>query len=101
MADRDPMQVLRDMASGYLNPQAYDVEDLKEVLAESHNAERARAFQYALSETIGGYGLDQMQWEDITDDDFEDGDEWLDYLSALYAYLFENGPYPVEEEGED
>lgn len=97
MAEQDPMQVLRELAQAYLNPQAYDVEDLKALLAEPGEAARADRFQFALSETLGGDGLDQETWEALTDDDFVDGDAWLEYLDAVYDYLFEDGPYPAEE----
>lgn len=42
--------------------------------------------------------MDQEAWEELTDDEFDDGDEWLDYLTAVYAYLFEDGPYPIDDD---
>ncbi|MCL6285560.1 hypothetical protein M3P21_18680 [Ruegeria sp. 2012CJ41-6] len=102
MADRTPQQVLSDMASGYLNPQAYDVDELKGFLEEAHNAGARTAFQSALSETLGGNGIGRGQWEELTDDEFEDDEEWRGYLTALQTYLFEDGPYPIaDDEDED
>ncbi|MFY9213074.1 MAG: hypothetical protein WAO69_18330 [Aestuariivita sp.] len=98
MVEDDSMQVLSHFASAYLNPQAYDVEALKDFFEEEHNAEQAKLFQYQLSETIGEDGMDQEAWEELTDDEFDDGDEWLDYLTAVYAYLFEDGPYPIDDD---
>ncbi|MDP5216559.1 hypothetical protein Q5Y75_04965 [Ruegeria sp. 2205SS24-7] len=101
MADRTPQQVLSDMASGYLNPQAYDVEELKEFLDEAHNADARTAFQSALAETLSGSGIGRSDWEELTDDEFEDEAEWRDYLTALQAFLFEDGPYPIPDEDDE
>ena len=101
MAEIEPMQTLRDVAAAYLTSQAYDPEGLKDYLEREGNEETSDAVQFALAETLAGDGLDQQTWEEATDDDYEDGDDWIDALTALFEYLFEDGPLPLEDADED
>ena len=98
MADPDKMDVLRDYTARYLNVQAYDLAQLKAYLDQPEQDAVADAYAEGLADTIAGEGLDIDTWESLTESEFEDGEAWMDHLEALYAYLFEDGPYLYGEE---
>ncbi|MEW9921875.1 hypothetical protein AB2B41_19885 [Marimonas sp. MJW-29] len=98
MADASPMDVLREYTAKYLNVQAYDLAEMKAFFEEPANDAVAEAYANALSDTLAGEGTDIDTWEELTEMEFEDGEAWLDHLEEVFAYLFENGPYPFGEE---
>ncbi|MEO9573884.1 MAG: hypothetical protein ABJ263_14300 [Tateyamaria sp.] len=93
MAEMTTRAALTQLAGSYLDPQAYDIEALKAYLQQPHKSEVSDAFHDGLNEMIALEGMDQARWEALTGQDFADGDEWLDYIEALFEYLFEDGPF--------
>ena len=100
MAELAPLDVLREYTSRYLNVQAHDIEALKRFFGLDKNDAIAEAYANGLSDTLAGEGLDIDTWEALTEAEFEDGDAWLDELEAIFAFLFEDGPYPYDEDEE-
>ena len=101
MADLAPLDVLRDYTARYLNVQAHDIEALKRFFELEKNDALAEAYATGLSDTLAGEGLDIETWEELTETEFEDAEAWLDELEAIFAFLFEDGPYPYDEGEED
>ncbi len=76
----------------YCSSELYDLDRLKAYLAENEGKEAfvKRRFEEVLAERP----FTALDWEKRMNFEHESDDDLYEFLSALYGFLFEDGPYP-------
>lgn len=86
--------IFKQRAQTYLDVNAFDLVALKDNLKKPGNETFADAFKSDLEVSISGEGLSQAEYEELTGDEFEDHAGYVAFLTAMHAFIFENGPHP-------
>ncbi|RDV38743.1 hypothetical protein DV096_08030 [Bradymonadaceae bacterium TMQ3] len=90
----EPFEILKHRLQNYANVNAYDLAALKSNLERQGNEEVRAIFWRELDATIAGDGVTRHAFEALTEGEFEDDADYVAFLSALRAYVFEGGPLP-------
>ena len=81
----------------YLDIENFNVHILKKGI-DNWNIYTRKDFQREFKLVIEGKLLNPSHYEYITNDEFETQDELDIYLSRVYGYIFEDGPWPERDE---
>lgn len=88
------MTILKSRARSYLDVNAFDLTGLRANLNASGNETFLETFRLELASTIEGTGLSRVEYQKLTNDDFDEDADFVAYMKGVYAYLFEDAPHP-------
>lgn len=87
-------EILKSRLETYCNVNAFDLIALKANLELPDNAGFRETFRAELTEAIETDALPRVEYEKLTDDEFDDDDAYKAYLRGIRGYLFEGAPHP-------
>ncbi|MEZ6184540.1 MAG: hypothetical protein R3F62_05950 [Planctomycetota bacterium] len=92
MSTLNPLATFRVAARLYLLANAFDLYALRDRFAEPTHAAQAVAFRQGLG--LERADPDRANFEALTALDFDSDAEFQAFLTAVEAFLFEDGPHP-------